>query len=64
MAFRVSSTKLIKVTKLLERADKALNTLDTGNVKLYSTLKKEIQDCTDELKSVYDLESFEEWKKF
>lgn len=65
MAFRVSSIRLIKITKLLERSDKALNILDNGhnNAELYHTLKKEIQDCIQELKNVYDLENFDEWKK-
>lgn len=65
MAFKVDSGRLIKVTKLLERSDKALNILDNGhnNAELYHSLKKEIQDCVEELKSVYDLESFDEWKK-
>lgn len=65
MAFKVDSGRLIKVTKLLERSDKALNILDNGhnNAELYHSLKKDIQDCVEELKSLYDLESFDEWKK-
>ena len=65
MAFKVSSTRLIKVTKLLERADFALNTLEKNNKNkiLFPELKKEIQEVIEELKTVYDLENFDEWKK-
>ncbi len=65
MAFKVSSTRLIKITKVLQRADFALNTLEKNgkNTILFPELKKELQDCIEELKIAYDLENFEEWNK-
>lgn len=65
MAFKVSSSKLIKIIKLLERADSAMNILerDGKNKILFTDLKKEIQDEVAEVKVMYDLESFDEWNK-
>ena len=64
MAFKVSSTRLIKAAKLTKRAADAINTLERlgSNKIVFMELKKELQDFADELTSQYDLESFEEWK--
>lgn len=64
MAFKVSSTRLIRAVELLKRADKALNTLEKNgkNTIIYPELKKEIQDEIEILMSNYALEDFDEWK--
>jgi hypothetical protein len=64
MAFKVSSSRIIKLTQLLVRADKAMNVLERNgkNKIIYPELKKEIQDEIEEVKSMYGLEDFDEWK--
>ena len=65
MAWKVSSSRMIKITKTLEKADFAINTLERlgQNNHVFLDTKKEIQELVDELKAVYDLENFEEWKE-
>jgi len=62
--FKVSSSELIVITKSLEKAANAINTLERlGNNKhVFLETKKELHDIVDHLKSRYDLENFEEWK--
>lgn len=64
MAFKVSSSKLIKAAKLADRAATAINTLERlgSNKYVFIDLRKELQDFRDELISQYDLKSFDEWK--
>ncbi len=64
MAFKVSSTRLIDATKMLQRLVDAVNTLERlgSNNIVFMQTKKEAHDMIDELKTVYDLESFDEWK--
>lgn len=63
--FKVSSSELISITKNLEKAANAINTLERlGNNKhVFLETKKEIHEQIDHLKSRYGLEQFEEWKK-
>ena len=63
MAFKVSSSRLIKVAKVLQRQRDAINTLERlgSNKIVFMELKKESDDLIDELKTVYDLENFDEW---
>lgn len=64
MAFKVSSTRLIKTTKMLQTLVDAVNNLERigGNKTVYLKTKKEAHDLIDELKASYDLENFDEWK--
>lgn len=62
--FKVTSSRLIKITKTLEKADFAINTLERlgQNKMVFMDTKRDIQELIDELKSQYELEQFTEWK--
>lgn len=62
--FKVSSNELIIITKTLEKAANAINTLERlgNNNHVFLETKQEIHAEIDRLKSRYDLENFEEWK--
>lgn len=64
MAFKVSSSRLITIVKILERAKFAINTLEVNskNKIIFPDLNKDIQKEIDFLKVNYELEDFEEWK--
>ncbi len=61
--FKTSSNELIRIAKALDKASNAINTLERlgSNKHVFLETKKELQDLSDELKSRYDLESFNEW---
>lgn len=63
--FKVSSSEIVKITKALERAAFAINTLEKlgQNKIVFLEIKKELNDLVDELKSRYEIEKFSEWDK-
>jgi len=63
--FKVSVSEIINIVKLLEKSGGAINNLERlgGNKHVYLETKQEIHKEVDRLKSRYDLENFEEWKK-
>jgi hypothetical protein len=63
--YKVTTGELVRTVKLIDRADNALNNLErlNSNKILYPELKKELQELSLELRSRYDLEALDEWKK-
>lgn len=64
--FKISSKDVIKVVKLLQKSEKAIDHLEKSGGKnkiIYPKLKKDISKTTDLWKKAFELESFEQWKK-
>lgn len=64
MGFKVPAERMIRIAKTLDKASFAINTLERlgQNKAVFLETKKEIHDLSDELKSLYKLEEFDEWK--
>ena len=63
--YKVTSGELIEGIKLIDKAEKALNTLEklTNNKIIYPELRIELQKYSSDIKTRYLIEEMDEWKK-
>ena len=66
MGFKITSSEAIDMVKLLEKANSAIEHLETNGGKnkiKYNDLKKDLRSKAELWKEGFDLENFDEWKE-